>query len=144
MLHVLLLATVCGAQMPPDLAEIVGAAVGFQGGGSVVGLNSGAVLGLEQQMKRVCGADPGLDLNLTWVRGLGDGEIVRLLLLAAVGNFTTAAGGGWQRPCTIAAVPGTGELVVDTGVTGGNEVALRVLLVILCAVLFRRWVEDNQ
>lgn len=108
------------------------------------GLNSVAVLGLEQQLKRVVGADPALDLNLTWVRGLGDGELVRLLLLATLGNFTTGVGAGWQRPCTIVAVPGTGELVVDASQVSSNDAALRVLLVILCAVLFKRWMDDER
>jgi hypothetical protein len=135
---VLLFWGVARAQLPDDFAEIVGGSVGWRGGGG--GLSSGARLGLEQQLKRVAGADPALGLNLTWVRGLGDGELVRLLLLAAVGNFTTGAGGGWQRPCTISAVPGTGELVADVA-NESSDVALRVLLVILCAALFRQWLD---
>lgn len=106
------------------------------------GLNTGGMLGLEQQLKRVAGFDAGEDLNITAVRGLSDYDLYRILTLAAIGNFTSAKSPGWQQPCTIAVVPGTGEFVaIDPN--SSSDTAVRVLLLILCCVLFKRWIDDE-
>lgn len=59
-----------------------------------------------------------------------------------MGNFTTARGSGWQRPVSVAVVPETGLFVAD-GDAASSDAALRVLLIIMCAVMFKRWMEDE-
>ena len=136
-----------GATLPLYYGQVLSEAVGFHGGatpdpdGSYV-LGSRAALALEQQLKRVIGADESKDLNLTQVRELPDFEIYRLLTLAALGNFTTARASGWQQPVSVSVVPETGLFVVS-GAGGSSDAALRVLLLIMCAVMFKRWMEDE-
>jgi hypothetical protein len=136
-----------GAALPLYYGQVLSEAVGFHGGatpdpdGSYV-LGSRAALALEQQLKRVIGADESKDLNMTQVRGLPDFELYRLLTLAALGNFTTARAPGWQQPVRVSVVPETGLFVVS-GTGGSSDAALRVLLLIMCAVMFKRWMEDE-
>lgn len=135
------------AELPPYYAQVLSDAVGFHGGatadpdGSYV-LGSRAALALEQQLKRVLGADEAKDLNLTQVRALPDAALYRLLTLAAVGNFTSARASGWQQPASVSVVPETGLFVLSSPGSSSDE-ALRVLLLIMCAVMFKRWMEDE-
>ena len=133
------------AVLPAYYLDVLANTVGVQGGAGVARLDAAAVLGLEQQMKRVVNADPRLDLNLTMVRALSDYDVYRLLTLAVIGNFTsiqTGVGAGWQQPCSIAVKPGSGELVaLDPGAS--SDTALRVLLLVLCCVQFKRWMDDE-
>ena len=76
------------------------------------------------------------------VRALPDFDLYRLLTLAAVGNFTTAKASAWQQPVTVAVAPESGLFVVR-GRGGSSDAALRVLLVVMCAVMFKRWMEDE-
>ena len=66
----------------------------------------------------------------------------RLLTLAAIGNFTTARAAPWRQPLTVSVVPETGLFVID-GDAASSDAALRVLLLIMCAVMFKRWMEDE-
>ena len=133
--------------LPAYYGQVLSATVGFQGGatldadGSYV-MSSGAALALEQQLKRVMGADPSLGLNITDVRALPDYDLYRLLTLAAIGNFTTARAPPWRQPLAVAVAPETGLFVVD-GDAASSDAALRVLLLIMCAVMFKRWMEDE-
>lgn len=138
---------VAEATLPAYYGQILSDAVGFWGGarldpdGSYI-LGSRAALALEQQLKRVIGADEAKDLNLTEVRTLPDKNLYRVLTLAALGNFTTTRASGWQQPVSVSVVPETG-LFVLTSAGGSSDAALRVLLLILCAVVFKRWMEDE-
>ena len=105
-------------------------------------MNSAASLALEQQLKRVLGADAAEDLNVTAVRGLADFDLYRLLTLAAIGNFTTAKASSWQQPVQVLVVPSTGLFVVS-GVTDASDVTVRVLLIIMCAVHFKKWMQEQ-
>ena len=135
------------AALPAYYGQVLSSTVGFLGGatadpeGSYV-MGSGAALALEQQLKRVIGADPSLGLNITDVRGLPDFDLYRLLTLAAIGNFTTARASSWQQPVSVSVVPETGLFVIN-GDAASSDAALRVLLLIMCAVMFKRWMEDN-
>jgi len=143
----LLCAPPASAELPPYYAQVLSDAVGFLGGatadpdGSYV-LGSRAALALEQQLKRVIGADEAKGLNLTQVRALPDAALYRLLTLAAVGNFTSARASSWQQPVSVSVVPETGLFVLSTP-GGSSDQALRVLLLIMCAVMFKRWMEDE-
>ena len=143
----LLCAPPASAELPPYYAQVLSDAVGFLGGatadpdGSYV-LGSRAALALEQQLKRVIGADEAKGLNLTQVRALPDAALYRLLTLAAVGNFTSARASSWQQPVSVSVVPETGLFVLSTPGSSSDQ-ALRVLLLIMCAVMFKRWMEDE-
>jgi len=122
--------------------QVIEDCVGFQGGAGMAGLNTNGMLGMEQQLKRVAGFDASADLNITAMRGLSDYDLYRILTLAVIGNFTSAKAPAWQQPCTIAVVPNTGEFVaIDPN--SSSDTAVRVLLLILCCVLLKRWVEDE-
>lgn len=56
-------------------------------------------------MKRVVGADPELDLNVSGIRDLPDAQLLRLALQAVLGNLTAGTGPSWQQPCSIVRAP---------------------------------------
>jgi len=133
---------IVGGTLPPLYMQVLEECVGFQGGAGMAGLNTAGMLGMEQQLKRVAGLDAWEDFNMTDVRALSDFNLYRILTLAAIGNFTSAKAPAWQQPCTIAVVPNTGEFVaIDPN--SSSDTAVRVLLLILCCVLLKRWVEDE-
>jgi hypothetical protein len=112
-------------------------------GGPVFGQDLGlrAVNELEQQVKRVIGADPALDLNVSSVRGLSDPELLRILFLAVMGNFTSAAGAGWQQPCSLVVDSQSGLIRVHDSIPVAS-LALKVVVTLLVAVQFKQWVSD--
>ena len=136
-----LMAVSCGAT-PAYFASVANQALRLRGG-AVIGVDLGvsAVAGLEQQVKRVMGADPAQGLNVSALRDRSDPELLRILFLAVLGNFTSGAGSGWQQPC---------KLVVDTrtGLVGLEDtpalasLAQKVVLMLLVAVQFKQWVEE--
>ena len=127
---------------PAYFASVANQALRLRGGPALgPDLSVQAVLELEQQVKRVMGADPALDLDVGSLRDRPDPELLRLLFLAVLGNFTSGASSGWERPCS---------LVVDTrtGLVGQEDkpalasLAQKVVLMMLVAVQFKRWVEE--
>jgi hypothetical protein len=140
-----ILVAMCVGQViaaPDYFASVANQALRLEGG-AVLGRDLGvrAVTELEQQVKRVLGADPSQELNVSSVRELSDPELLRLLFLAVMGNFTSAAGASWQQPCS---------LVVDThsGLVRAQDVppiaslALKVVVILLVAVQFKQWVAE--
>lgn len=92
-----------------------------------------AVRELEQQVKRVMGADPALPLNVSSLRERPDPELLRVLLLAVLGNYTTAAAPNWGQPCRLVIEPLSGKVALeDTPPT--ESIALKVVVVLLVAV----------
>ena len=89
---VLPLLLLAGARAAPEyFASVANQALRLQGGPLLGGdMHAEAVLGLEQQVKRVMGADPSLDLNVSALRDRPDPELLRILLLAVLGW-------GWRR-----------------------------------------------
>jgi hypothetical protein len=133
------------AKLPANYAQILEGCVGFHDGANADGsyvLGAKAALALEQQLKRVIGADEALDFNISQVREVPDQDLYRLLTLAVVGNFTSAKGSRWQQTFSVAVVQETGLFVINNGSTA-SDAALRVLLIVMCAVMFKRWVEDE-
>ena len=126
-----------------DLASAANEVLKMQGGARLSEKNTRVLFLLEQQIKRVAGLDPQLDLNISSIRDMGDKDLLRVLLLAVLGNFTTAQGSEWDKPCSVVIHPKTGNVMIhDT--TGPSTVALKVLLVLLCAIQVRQWVYDEK
>jgi hypothetical protein len=138
------IAVSCGAvaAAPEYFASVANQALRLEGG-AVLGKDLGvrAVTELEQQVKRVMGADPSLELNVSAVRGLSDPELLRLLFLAVLGNFTSAAGAGWQQPCSLVVDTHTG-LVRVQDLQPVASLALKVVVTLLVAVQFKQWVAE--
>lgn len=100
-----------------------------------------AVSSLEQQVKRVLGADPSLDLNVSSVRDLPDEELLRILFLAVLGNFTSAGSGEWQQPCRLVVDTRNG-LVRLSDTPQISSLALKVVVALLVAVQFKQWITE--
>ncbi len=103
-----------------------------------------AILALEQQVKRVMGADPALDLNVSTLRDRPDPELLRILFLAVLGNYTSAASPQWAQPCSLVVDPMTG-LVALHEEPAVVSLSLKVVVILLIAVeLHRRVVEAKS
>lgn len=102
-----------------------------------------AVAELEKQAKRLMGADPSLELNMTALRELSDPELLRLVLLAVLGNFTSAAASDWHRPCSIVVDPRSG-LFAQEDPPALASLAQKVVLMLLVAVQFKLWVDETR
>lgn len=141
LLYVLCLAAHAQAT-PPYFASVANQALRLKGGG-VLGpdLSVRAVTELEVQVKRVMGADPALDLNVSALRDRDDPELLRILFLAVLGNFTSGGASGWQRPCSLAVDSRTGLVALEDSPALAS-LAQKVVLMLLVAVQFKRWVED--
>lgn len=127
---------------PAYFASVANQALRLKGGASIgPELSLRAVVELEQQVKRVMGADPALDLNVSALRDRADPELLRILFLAVLGNFTSAAGSGWQRPCSLAVDPRTGLVSLEDAPALAS-LAQKVVLMLLVAVQFKQWVEE--
>jgi hypothetical protein len=88
---------------------------------------------LEQQVKRVMAADPSLPLNVSSLRDRPDPELLRILLLAVLGNYTSAVSSDWGQPCRLVIDPLSGKVTQeDTPPT--ESIALKVVVVLLVAV----------
>jgi len=124
----------------PSVANTV---LKMRGGASLSGVDVLAVSQLEQQVKRVIQADPAQDLAMSSVRAMTDQDLLRVLLLAVIGNFTSAQGNSWNQPCTLVVDPKTGQVEIqEQPVLAG--IALKVIVVILIAVQIRQWVWDSS
>jgi hypothetical protein len=115
----------------------------LQGGAKISESNTRVAFSLEQQVKRIAAMDPSLDFNVTNVRELPDKDLMRILLLAVLGNFTTAQGGDWAKPCSLAIDKNTGSVTIHDTI-GQDTAALKVLLVLLCLIQIRQWVLDEK
>ena len=141
-----LLSTACAGVLatPAYFSTVANQALRLQGGARLGGdLNVRAVLELEQQVKRVMGGDPAGELNVSALRDRPDPELLRILFLAVLGNFTSAAGAGWAQPCRLAVNPETGQVVLEEPPPLAS-LALKVVLVILIAVQVRQWITDTR
>lgn len=92
-----------------------------------------AVRELEQQVKRVMAADPALPLNVSSLRDRPDTELLRILFLAVLGNFTSAAAPEWGQPCRLVVDPNTGKVALEDP-PPMESIALKVVVVLLVAV----------
>ena len=128
---------------PAYFASVANQALKMQGGARFgADLSLQAVRELEVQVKRVMGADPAGVLNVTALRDRPDPELLRVLFLAVLGNFTSAAGSGaWERPCSLVVDPRTGLVGLEEPPALAS-LAQKVVLMLLVAVQFKHWVEE--
>jgi hypothetical protein len=127
---------------PSYFSTVANQALRMQGGARLGGdLDVSAIYQLEQQVKRVMGADPASSLNVSALKDAPETELLRLLFLAVLGNFTSAAGAEWNRPCSLVIDPMTG-LVRLQDAPPLETLALKIVLVLLVAVQVRQWVRD--
>jgi len=138
----LILALSSSTATPAYFASVANQALKLKGGASIgPDLSLRAVMELEQQVKRVMASDPALELNVSALRDRPDPELLRLLFLAVLGNFTSGAASGWQRPCSLVVDPRTGLVgLEDTPALA--SLAQKVVLMLLVAVQFKQWVEE--
>lgn len=132
---VILAATVALASAAPDYFPSVANQVLRIQGKARLGddVQTLAVRELEQQVKRVMGADPALPLNVSSLRERPDPELLRILLLSVLGNYTTAVAPNWGQPCRLVIDPLSGKVAPeDTPPT--ESIALKVVVVLLIAV----------
>lgn len=92
-----------------------------------------AVRELEQHVKRIMAADPALPLNVSSLRDSPDTELLRILLLAVLGNFTSAVSPEWGQPCRLVVDPNTGKVALEDP-PPMESIALKVVVVLLVAV----------
>lgn len=129
---------------PAYFAAVANQVLRLQGGPRLTEgeLKVQAVVELEKQVKRVMGVDPGADLNVSALRSQTDPELLRILLLAMLGNFTSAAGASWNRPCDLVVDPESGRVALQNP-PPLESLALKVVLVLLVAVQVRQWVRES-
>lgn len=134
-----------GAQATPEyFVSVANQALRLRGGVLLGGdTHVQAVRELEQQAKRVMGADPGQDLNVTSLRDRPDSELLRILLLAVLGNYTSAAAPEWNQPCRLEVDPQTG-LVTAQDAAPGVSISLKVAVVLLVAVQLKIKMAESQ
>lgn len=129
---------------PEYFASVANQALRLQGGPLLGGdMGMGAVLSLEQQVKRVMGADPALDLNVSALRDRPDPELLRILLLAVLGNYTSAAAPDWNRPCSLVVDPQTGLVALHDS-PPAVSLSLKVVVVLLVAVQLQRKLAEAR
>lgn len=132
----------CLKATPAYFSTVANQVLRMQGGSRLGGdLNVHAIYQLEQQVKRVMGADPAQGLNVSALRDVPETELLRVLFLAVLGNFTSAAASEWNRPCSLVVNPTTG-LVGLADPPPMETLALKVVLVLLVAVQVRQWVME--
>lgn len=147
MLHVWLLgligliwATSCGGLEYTMLLQASQHVFSTHDGSSLNSLSDVSVLELHNLLKKTIGVLPSEDLNMTRVRELPDSRLTEILLLALVGNFTTAKSQSWQQPCKIVMNAKDGHLQLSDDRSLTDEI-LSVLIIILCIVQFKQILE---
>ena len=128
---------------PPYFASVANKVLQLKGKVQFSDLNVVSIGILEQQVKRIMGSDPSKDMNVTELRDKSDSDLLAILLLAVLGNFTTAAGSSWRQPCSLVIDPLTGMVEAVTPPIV-STLALKVVVVLLIAVQFRQWIREEN
>lgn len=129
---------------PAYFASVANQALRLQGGASFGGdMSVRAVFELEQQVKRVMGADPASELNVSSLRDRPDTELLRVLFLAVLGNFTSAASSEWHQPCSLVVSPETGLVALHEPPPLAS-LAQKAVVILLIAVQVRQWVMETR
>lgn len=126
------------AATPPYFASVANSVLRTRGGVMLGRLDTAPIMRLEQQVKRVLAADPSLPLNVTQAATLPEEALLKILLLAVLGNFTSSAAASWEQPCSILLDPVDGRFVRADSSSLENS-ALRVIVLLLMLVEFGRW-----
>lgn len=137
----LLCAPLASCALPPSYPSVLSSTVRVRGGARL-SASSSALFSMEQVLKRAAGLDPSLDFNLSKVREAPDEELLRLLTLAAVGNFTSSRASSWKQPFSVVLEPDAQGFSVETP-GASSAVAVEVMLVVLSLVHFKRWLEEQ-
>jgi hypothetical protein len=124
----------------PYFASVANAVLATKDGSRFASSNVPALLQLEQQVKRVMAADPSKDLNVSEVREWSDIQILRILLLAVMGNFTVGDKGPME--CSLQIDADTGYIVPESPGTTPS-VALKIILAILVVIQLRYWYQEE-
>jgi len=103
-------------------------------------LHDDIVLHLTNQLKKIVGINPQFEWSLEEVRNLPDDKLTELMLLALMGNYTTAATSSWQQPCRIMINPQTGLFQLQDDRSIADEI-LSVLLIIMCIIQLKQLLE---
>lgn len=112
-------------------------------GSFLLSLNSDSMARLHSQVRRLLAVDPSYDWNITTVRELTDDRLMQVLLLALVGNYTSAGSATWEQPCKVVMNPADGRLEVKD-LSNSTDQILRVLLFALIGLLLKRLLEDEN
>ena len=129
---------------PEYFTSVANQALRLQGGALFGGdMHVQAVIELEQQVKRVMGADPALDLNVSSLRDRPDPELLRILFLAVLGNYTSAAAPDWNQPCRLVVDPTTGRVALHEA-PPTVSLSLKVVVVLLVTVQIQRKMAEAQ
>lgn len=112
-------------------------------GSYLLSLNTVTYAQMDMQIKKLLGMDSVSQWNASVVRGLPDQQLVNILLLALVGNFTTGKASSWEQPCTVQLNPDTG-LFVAKDIRSTVDQILSVLVIILCMVHLKQIIDNLQ
>lgn len=132
----------CRASLPATYPQVLGQTLAVKGGARL-SPDARAFFVLEQVLKRVAGQEADIDFNTTKVRELPESEIMRILTLAAVGNFTSSKASNFQRPFSVVIEP-DGRGFDFEYKAGDSALAVEVMLIILCLVQFKRWAQEQR
>ena len=112
-------------------------------GSYLLSLNTVTYTQMDMQIKKLLGIDSLSQWNTSVIRGLPDQQLVNILLLALVGNFTTGKTSSWEQPCTVQLNPDTG-LFVAKDIRSTVDQILSVLVIILCMVHLKQIIDNLQ
>ena len=133
-----------GADQQGLFRQVYGEIFTLRDGSTLADTDTRALDTIKTSVQRLLGVGPGVGV-LEAARGLGDGDLLRILFLAAAGNFTVAdrGGSGLPQECALVVDAGTGELrLKDGGET--QSVILEVLLIVSIVCLMRTWGERGK
>lgn len=144
-LTLFLLSVSCVSATPEYFTSVANQVLRLQGGAEIGGdTHVHAVAELEQHVKRVMGADPALDLNVSSLRDRPEPELLRILFLAVLGNFTSPAAPEWNQPCRLVVDPQSGHIALQDTPPAASE-SLKVVVILLVAVqLYRKLQEQRE
>lgn len=102
-------------------------------GSYLVLLTDNTVQELNSQINKILGLPDPLMWSPTMIRNLPDSTLVKLALLATVGNFTSSRAASWEQPCKVVLNADTGLLEVSD-LRNKTYDLLRIIVLILCLV----------
>ena len=128
---------------PDYFVSVANKALRMTGGVVFRDMTVPAVSRLEQHVKRIMGANPGDDLNVSSVCSMPEPEILRILFLAVLGNFTTSTAHSWHQPFRLEVSPTSGAIVMRSE-TGDSCTVLSIVVILLICVQVRQyWLEEK-
>jgi hypothetical protein len=105
-------------------------------------MSSDTVAELNSQINKVLALQEGDMWDPEVIRSLPDSTLVRLALLALVGNFTSGASASWEQPCKIVLNAQTG-LLEAVDLRNVNNTLYIVIILVLCVSILKHWIEST-